>query len=183
MVIFGTAVFTVIEVVTLVVWLALARSAQAAFRRIAAGVLFVGLVLEHIVQYNTAKGRDLLNLTRLPLAGILGFSGVETIIWVLWLPISLAAGNLVGFLTIAALLVAKHAIADNVIAGRPFLGFRYAANGSIVTASALEAVGAQVWLINVLAGDIVRGIVFLSAFSFAEHLILILLARREAAKA
>lgn len=187
MTIFGTAVFTVIEVITLAVWLALVRSALAVYRRVAAVVLFIGLVLEHILQFNTARGRRLLDglvpldFSRLPIKGILGFSAVETAIWIAWLALSMAAGNVVGFVFLFTTLIAKHAIADNVIAGRPFLAFRYLANGSIVTASFFEAIGGQAWLINVLAGNVVQGVVILAIFSFIEHLILILLAQREAA--
>lgn len=175
----GIAVFTVVEVVTLAVWFALARAG----RRVAAVVLFVGLLLEHIIQYNVAHGRELLDLSRLPLRGLVLFTSIETVVWVAWLAISAAAGPAVGLVFIIVLLVGKHAVSDNVIRGRPPFAFRYFSNGSIVTASVLEGAGAQLWLANVLAGSVLQGILILAVFSFLEHTILTMLARRELANA
>lgn len=170
----GTAVFTIIETVTLVAWLALVRSARQALGIV---TLFVGLVIEHIVQFNVAGMRKLADLKELPIKGLVGFSAIETIIWAAWLVISMAAGHLVGIVFLAGTLIAKHAIADNVIVGGRFFDFRYASDGRVVTASILEAIGGQAWLIDVLAGQPVMGIVKLAGFSFVEHLILIGVAR------
>lgn len=173
----GTAIFTAVEVVTLTLWLRLIRRM---LQRVAGIVLFIGLVIEHIIQHNVAKGRRLIDLSNLPFKGILGFSAIEAFaIWIPWLAISARYGHGIGFIYLVLTLIAKHAIANNVIAGRPFFAFRYGADRYTVVASVLEAIGGQGWLINVEQGRVVQGIVVLAGFSFAEHLVLIVGARKQ----
>ena len=50
----GTILFTVIEVITLVVWLILARNGETV---LSAAVLAGGLFLEHYVSVNVGAGR------------------------------------------------------------------------------------------------------------------------------
>lgn len=64
--IFGTAVFTIIELVTLVVWgviLDLGRGLSFERQVIAAVVLAVGLFFEHVVSVNVGQKRPLLDFT------------------------------------------------------------------------------------------------------------------------
>lgn len=64
--IFGTVVFTGIELVTLVAWgiiLDLGKGLSVQRQIVAAAVLSVGLFFEHVVSVNVGQGRPLLDFT------------------------------------------------------------------------------------------------------------------------
>ncbi len=69
------AIFTLIEDIALAVWLALVRAGR---QILGLGILFVGLVIEHILSYNVTKRRPLGQIAGAPILGILGFSVIET---------------------------------------------------------------------------------------------------------
>lgn len=58
---FGITVFTLVEVVTLVVWLVLAGLPFGG-QYLAVVALFVGIWVEHLVAYNVGTGRPLFSL-------------------------------------------------------------------------------------------------------------------------
>lgn len=170
------AVFTAVEVVTLVLWLG---SALAGMAGRAAGILFGGLFVEHVIQGLVKAGRALtvanaVAYVRERALGLLGFTAVETVIWIVALLISQAAGavaagqlQLATFLFLFGTLTVKHALANNVFESNRFVveGVLGARN---LIASAVEAAGAAVWFANPSAGTVA----IMAGTSFIEHVLL-----------
>ncbi|MCT9097364.1 hypothetical protein [Haloarchaeobius sp. HME9146] len=154
----GLVTFTLVEVVTLGLWLALVLEepllvdllpAGAPDAAILAGiVLVVGLFLEGFVNDITANGIRL----RIPVVKIGLFSITEAVIWVVWLRIAQTVGGLRGIalagVFLAVIFVPQHTVEDNVLRGEAILS-RLIALGT-VSFSVVEAVGATVWLVFVL---------------------------------
>lgn len=168
--IMGTLLFTVIEVVTLVGWLFIANNINPI---VAIVVLFVGLSLEHIVQYNVVNFRKFFDLRNFPILGTLVFTVLETVIWVVWL---LLSGNLlVAGLFLFAGLIIEHTLADDVFKSRsPFWGI---ANIRVVVFSLIEALGGTLWLFFVLDDKIIIGVIILFIGSIIEHNLAVRLGR------
>ena len=130
---------TIIEVVVLVVWLRLTTTAAAA---VAAGFLFIGILVEELVRFRGIRarfpqGRELV----LVVLGVV----VETAGWIL--PLVLNARLLVTFVILFVTLDIEHAIINLATTGTFSLG-------SVVDFSAIEAVGGAVWLTNPSAATI-----------------------------
>ncbi len=131
---------TAIEVVVLVEWLGLTTSAAAA---VAAGFLFVGILVEELVRFRGIKirfptGRELL----LILLGV----AVESVGWIL--PLVLKTQVL---LTLAILFIAldvEHAIISLATTGK------FSLRG-VVDFSAIEAAGGAIWLSNPSVGTVI----------------------------
>jgi len=144
------ALITIIEVIVLVVWLRLTATAAAA---VAAGFLFVGILVEELVRFRGIKnrfpqGREL-GLVALGVA-------VETVGWIL--PLVLNARLLVAFGILFVTLDIEHTIINLATTGTFNLG-------SVVDFSAVEAAGGAVWLTNPSAATIA----VLAVTSVLEH--------------
>src|SRR2546430_13792927 len=133
------ALITIIEIIVLVVWLRLTATAAAA---VAAGFLFVGILVEELVRFRGIKnrfpqGREL-GLVALGVA-------VETVGGIL--PLVLNARLLVAFGVLFVTLDIEHTIINLATTGTFNLG-------SVVDFSAIEAAGGAVWLTNPSAATI-----------------------------
>lgn len=141
---------TAIEVVVLVEWLRLTATVAAA---VAAGFLFVGILVEELVRFRGIKrrfpqGREVL----LELLGV----AVETVGWIL--PLVLQSQLLLTFVILFVALDIEHAIINLATTGKFALG-------AVADFSALEAVGGTIWLANPSVGTIALLIVT----SILEH--------------
>lgn len=141
---------TIIEVIVLVVWLRLTTTAAAA---VAAGFLFIGILVEELVRFRGVK-------TRFPqgreLALVVLGVAVETVGWIL--PLVLSARLVVAFAILFVTLDIEHAIINLATTGKFSLG-------SVVDFSAIEAAGGAVWLTNPSAATIA----VLAVTSVLEH--------------
>ena len=176
------AVFTLIEGVTLVVWLALVRS-DAGIYQVSTGslvaglaVLVVGFTVEHIIAYHVIHNRGLLDLQGVPILQKAVVSLIETVIWAVWLV--LADLNMIlaaVFLTV--LLILEHTLSDNVFKGRDI--FSKLLDVRTIGFSLVEAVGAGIWLALVQSNMILVGVAVLLVASFIEHVLAVALARQQ----
>lgn len=152
-------VFTLIEVGTLAYWLA----------RRAVGVLYVGLLVEHVVQGLVKRGAPIslgeaIREVRERGVGIAVFTLAE---WAIWIAAALLIGQpILAFVFLFASLVVKHSLAENVFADRPVFS-RLLVRSTIVP-SAIEAFGGTVWLAN----PSLLTVAVLSVTSFVEHYLL-----------
>ncbi len=131
---------TAIEVVVLVEWLGLRTSAAAA---VAAGFLFVGILVEELVRFRGIKirfptGRELL----LILLGV----AVESVGWIL--PLVLKTQVLLTLAILFITLDVEHAIISLATAGK------FSLRG-VVDFSAIEAAGGAIWLSNLSIGTVI----------------------------
>lgn len=193
----GIAVFTLVEVAGLALWLGIVDGTTAIDPLRVAGttvpvdllglsVLFVALVAEHALAAATVRGRGL-RLPKIP--GIL-VSVSETGLWGVWLFAADAIGGLVGIavagVVLAALMVPQHSIEDGGVRARGLLSNPF--DLGTVSFSLVEAVGASVWLALVRFPDLasrfdvveratdalavepaVVGLLLLVGFLFVEH--------------
>lgn len=174
------ALFTVIEVGALAIWLDLVGDASLLSRASALGltVLVVGLVVEHVLTDVAVNGIDL----DLPTGDVLVFSVSEAALWALWLLVADRLGGAIGVgaagIVLALLLVPQHTIEDNVLRGEALLSTLL--DRGTVGFSLLEALGASLWLAFVtelpitagLSGGLdpgVLGVTLLAVLLFAEH--------------
>lgn len=159
----GIAVFTLVETVTLGVWLVLVRDAPALSRiaLLGAGVLVVGLVVEALINTVVVTG-----LGRLPLGAITAFSVTEALIWILWLGVAERLGGLTGVAVAGVVLfvfmLPQHSIEDNVLRGRGALSDLIEPGTVVFTV--VEALGATVWLALVFRGPELLRMVGVDAF-------------------
>lgn len=176
------AVFTAIEVITLVAWLAIALAATDVYSSILAGVvLIVGFIIEHIIAYNVINNRNLLDLRKVPIAQKAVVSVIETTIWILWL---ILAGvdtfdvfdALIAAVVLAGLLIVEHTLSDNVFKHKRL--FERLTDKRTVVFSIIESGGAAIWLALVQADLGVFGIIVLAAASFVEHTMAVALGRK-----
>ena len=175
----GTAIFTAVEVITLVVWLVLALSEDIIFNILAVITLIGGFTLEHFIAYNVINKRDFFNFNGIPKQQKLVVSIIETGIWVLWLIIALQVDHILAFAILAGLLIIEHTISDNVFRGKPLFGVL--ADKHTIGFSIIEGGGAGLWLVLNQTRDstlAIIGIVILVVGSFSEHVLSVRLARR-----
>jgi len=173
------AVFTIVEGVTLVVWLALARGAGNIGSMIAAfAVLVVGFTIEHIVAYNVIHNRGLLELQGAPILKKSVVSLIESGIWALWLVLA-GINAIIAALVLTVLLVVEHTLSDNVFKGRDL--FSKLLDARTIGFSLIEAVGAGIWLVLADGNMAIVGIVILVVASFIEHTLAVALARKQTA--
>jgi len=176
------AVFTAIEVITLVAWLAIALAAADVYTSIlAAVVLIVGFTIEHIISYNVINNRSLLDLRKVPIAQKAVVSVIETTIWILWLILAGvdafdAFDALIAAVVLAGLLIVEHTLSDNVFKHKRL--FERFADKRTIVFSIIESSGAAIWLALVQADLGVFGIIVLAAASFVEHTMAVALGRK-----
>ena len=179
-------VFTAVEVVTLVVWLALALAADDVLDSIIAViVLIVGFTLEHLITFNVIHKRPLFDFRGLPVGQKAVVSIIETGIWVVWLVLArmeIFEGfeHIVAGVVLAGLLIIEHTVSDNVFRRKRL--FERLADKRTIGFSIIEAAGAAIWLALIDIGFAVVGLVVLAAASFIEHNMAVNLALRDDAK-
>lgn len=188
------ATFTLVETLTLGLWLTLVVDAPLLSIGSALGitVLTVGLVVEHVLTDATVNGLSL----DFPVKRIVAISVSEAFLWVLWLGIADAAGGVEGIfvagIVLTVLLVPQHTIEDNILRGED--PFASVFGLGTVGFSLVESVGATVWLLFVFEGPMFRdlltaaglgsidsgavGLGLLAVFLFIEHDIGLALARQ-----
>jgi hypothetical protein len=176
------AIFTIVEGVTLVTWLALVRS-DAGIYQVSTGslvaglaVLAVGFTIEHLVAYNVIHNRGLFELQGLPIGQKALVSLIETAIWALWLVLA-NLNAIVAAVVLTGLLILEHSLSDNVFKGKGL--FSRLLNGRTIGFSLIEAVGAAIWLSLVEANLAVVGILILVVASFIEHTMAVALGREK----
>ena len=176
------AIFTIVEGVTLVTWLALVRS-DAGIYQVSTGslvaglaVLAVGFTIEHLVAYNVIHNRGLFELQELPIGQKAVVSLIETAIWALWLVLA-NLNAIVAAVVLTGLLILEHSLSDNVFKGKGL--FSRLLNGRTIGFSLIEAVGAAIWLSLVEASLAVVGILILVVASFIEHTMAVALGREK----
>ena len=176
------AIFTIVEGVALVTWLALVRS-DAGIYQVSTGslvaglaVLAVGFTVEHIVAYNVIHGRGVLELQGAPIGQKAVVSLIETSIWALWLVLA-DLNAVVAAVMLTGLLILEHTLSDNVFKGRGL--FSRLLDARTISFSLIEAAGAAIWLALVEANLAVVGIVILVVASFIEHLLAVALGRKK----
>jgi len=178
----GIVVFTSVEVVTLVVWLALALSAADVLTSILAiVVLIVGFTVEHLITFNVIHNRSLLDFSGLPVGQKAVVSLIETAIWVVWLVIArLDVFNgfdpVIAAAVLTGLLVIEHTLSDNVFTRKRL--FERLAYSRTVGFSIVEGVGAAIWLVLIDIDLALLGLAILAAASFIEHNMAVSLALR-----
>jgi len=176
------AIFTIVEGVTLVTWLALVRS-DAGIYQVSTGslvaglaVLAVGFTIEHLLAYNVIHNRGLFELQGLPIGQKAVVSLIETAIWALWLVLA-NLNAIVAAVVLTGLLILEHSLSDNVFKGRGL--FSRFLDGRTIGFSLIEAVGAAIWLSLVEASLAVVGILILVVASFIEHTMAVALGREK----
>ena len=171
------AVFTIVEGVALVTWLALARGATNIGSMLAAlAVLAAGFIIEHIVAYNVIHGRGLLELQGAPIGKKAVVSLIESAIWAVWLVLA-GLNPILAAVVLTGSLVVEHTLSDNVFKGRGL--FSKLLDGRTVGFSLIEAVGAGIWLALVNVNMAVLGVVVLLVASFIEHTLAVALGRKQ----
>lgn len=162
----GILLFTVIEVETLIIWLFVAREVN---QILAIAILFVGLLLEHIVQYNIISLRGFFNLNSFPILSVGTFTLLETFIWVVWLLLSGYSLVIAGAFLFAGLII-EHTGADNVFKAWILSTFKPLVKIETIGFILIEALGGTLWLFFVLDEKILLGIGVLSVGSITEHI-------------
>jgi len=161
--------FTLVESIGLSVWLILTSMA----RYVAAVVLFLFLLVEHVLNINTVLDRNLFNLDRIK--GIFGFTVTETVAWVGWL-LLMPVNPLLAFVFLTTVLLIEHNQADNTLLRKPFwhgLLRRKALGHTLV-----ESTGCTAWLLLVNAGAPVLGFIVLFTGIFIHHLIAVAMGQK-----
>ena len=162
----GVVIFTIVEVASLAGWLVLVDRGLAG---VGIGVLFVGLVVEHVITDNVLHSRSLLSLASVPILEVVAFSGLETAIWagwlVLWTLISPIAATI--FLILALLI--EHTISRNV---HLRLGlFKRLIELETLPHTVVEVIACTAWLLLVRTGQPLIAIAVLLVGSLVEHTI------------
>jgi len=148
--------FTGVETVALVTWLALVLDAAPVSQTAAVGlgVLFVGLVVEHFLTDQAVNGVDL----SFPVGAALVFSATEAALWALWLVVAERVGGIEGLVVagalLAILLVPQHTIEDNALRGAGLLSSLL--DLRTLGFSIIEGLGATVWLLFVTQTSVVE---------------------------
>ncbi len=176
-------VFTAVEVVTLVVWLALALIATDVLISILAiVVLIVGFTIEHLITFNVIHNRSLFDFRGLPVAQKAVVSLIETAIWVVWLVIArldVFGGfePVIAAVVLTGLLIIEHTLSDNVFTRKRLFG--RIADRRTIGFSIIEGAGAAIWLALIDIDLALVGIAVLAAASFIEHNLAVNLALRK----
>lgn len=179
----GIIVFTAVEVVTLVVWLALALIATDVLISILAiVVLIVGFTIEHLITFNVIHNRSLFDFRGLPVAQKAVVSLIETAIWVVWLVIARldvfdGFEPVIAAVVLTGLLIIEHTLSDNVFTGKRL--FERIADRRTIGFSIIEGAGAAIWLALIDIDLALVGIAVLAAASFIEHNLAVNLALRK----
>lgn len=177
----GLALFTIVEDVTLVAWLALVRIGH-----IVAGALTlpIGFFIEHVIAVNAKNDQPAFQLGPKPYGPIAVNALLETVIWIVWLalwplyPFSLFGIGipLWAILWLQVALTVEHNVTDNIFHGRPVLSGLL--NKRVYGFTLLENAGATAWLGLIGAGVPVAGVIALVIFQYLEHRQALLLGRR-----
>ena len=176
-------IFTALEVVTLVVWLALALIATDVLISILAiVVLIVGFTIEHLITFNVIHNRSLFDFRGLPVAQKAVVSLIETAIWVVWLVIARldvfdGFEPVIAAVVLTGLLIIEHTLSDNVFTGKRL--FERIADRRTIGFSIIEGAGAAIWLALIDIDLALVGIAVLAVASFIEHNLAVNLALRE----
>jgi len=176
-------VFTAVEVVTLVVWLALALIATDVLISILAiVVLIIGFTIEHLITFNVIHNRSLFDFRGLPVAQKAIVSLIETSIWVVWLVIARldvfdGFEPVIAAVVLTGLLIIEHTLSDNVFRRKRL--FERIADRRTIGFSIIEGAGAAIWLALIDIDLALVGIAVLAVASFIEHNLAINLALRE----
>ena len=176
-------IFTAVEVVTLVVWLALALTATDVLISILAiVVLIVGFTIEHLITFNVIHNRSLFDFRGLPVAQKAVVSLIETAIWVVWLVIARldvfdGFEPVIAAVVLTGLLIIEHTLSDNVFTGKRL--FERIADRRTIGFSIIEGAGAAIWLALIDIDLALVGIAVLAVASFIEHNLAVNLALRE----
>ena len=182
----GIVVFTAVEVVTLVVWLAIALVADDVLESIIAViVLIVGFTVEHLITFNVIHKRPLFDFRGLPVRQKAVVSLIETGIWVVCLVLARmeifeGLEHIVAGVVLAGLLIIEHTVSDNVFTRKRL--FERLVDKRTIGFSIIEAAGATIWLALIDIDFAVVGLVVLAAASFIEHNMAVNLALRDDAK-
>lgn len=182
----GITVFTTVEVITLVVWLAIAFAATDLLGSIiAALVLIGGFTFEHLITFNVIHNRGLFNFTGLPVRQKAVVSLIETAIWIVWLVIARVEllhgfAHIIAAVILAGLLIIEHTISDNVFTRKRL--FERLADKRTIGFSIIEATGGAIWLALVDIDLAFVGVAILAIASFIEHNMAVNLALREDAQ-
>ena len=128
------AVFTLVELTALVLWLMLLTSDKPL---IAAAVLAVGLTIEHSISFSKSQAK---------LLGIIGVSVSESVIWIVWFLIT-SNNNLLALLVLSAFMLIQHLVERNVFLGKSL--FNFSDILKVVGFTLFESVGAAIWFILV----------------------------------
>jgi hypothetical protein len=172
----GLVLFTAVEVVGLVGWLALVRAGR---RVLGVLVLPVTFFVEHLIAYNVKRGVGLLRLD-VPAGRIAVNAVIETVVWVAWLALWMLGGvwRVVATAVLFVALVVEHSMTDNIFRGRPL--FENLLNRHTFGFSAVETIGATGWIVLVDAGLGLVGVGVLAVASLIEHRMALLVAMRPA---
>ncbi len=179
----GIVVFTAVEVVTLVVWLALALIATDVLISILAiVVLIIGFTIEHLITFNVIHNRSLFDFRGLPVAQKAVVSLIETAIWVVWLVIARldvfdGFEPVIAAVVLTGLLIIEHTLSDNVFRRKRL--FERIADRRTIGFSIIEGAGAAIWLALIDIDLALVGIAVLAVASFIEHNLAVNLALRE----
>lgn len=179
----GIAVFTAVEVATLVVWLAVALAADDITDSIIAlVVLIIGFTVEHLITFNVIHKRPLFDFSGLPVGQKAVVSLIETAIWVVWLTLARMEvfdgfDHIVAVIVLAGLLIIEHTVSDNVFTRKKL--FEKLADKRTVGFSIIEAAGAAIWLALIEIDLALVGVAVLAAASFIEHNMAVSLALRK----
>jgi hypothetical protein len=174
--VFGLVLFTAVEVVGLVGWLALVRAGR---RVLGVLVLPVTFFVEHLIAYNVKRGVGLLRLD-VPAGRIAVNAVIETVVWVVWLALWMLGGGwrFVATAVLFVTLVIEHSITDNIFRSQPL--FNNLLNRNTFGFSAVETIGATGWIVLVDAGLGLVGVGVLAVASLIEHRMALLVAMRPA---
>lgn len=179
----GIVVFTAIEVVTLVVWLAIALSSDDIVGSIIAlAVLIAGFTAEHLITFNVIHKRPLFDFSGIPVGQKAVVSLIEAAIWIVWLGLArsgLFSGfdDVVAAVVLSGLLIIEHTVSDNVFTHRRL--FERLADRRTIGFSIIEGAGAAIWLVLIDVDLAAVGVAVLAAASFIEHNMAVKLALRE----
>ena len=162
----GVVVFTVIEVAALAGWLVLVDRGLAA---VGIGVLFVGLVVEHIITDLVIHARRRVNGDKLPILEIVAFSGLETAIWAAWLLLWTFVDPIGATIFLTAALLIEHTVSKSVHERRGLLDRLI----DVVTLphTVVEVIACTAWLLLVRTGQPLIAIAVLLVGSLVEHTI------------
>lgn len=148
----GIAVFTIVETITLGLWLLLVRDAPTLSTAAAIGalVLLVGLIIEALVNTVVVNG-----FGEFRLGAITTFSVTEALIWIVWLGVAERFGGLTGVgiagIVLFVLMLPQHSIEDNALRGRGLFSNLLESGTALFTL--VEALGGTVWLAFVFRGS------------------------------
>lgn len=150
-------IFTLTELVSLVLWLAFLS--DPAMQLIAGAVLIVGLNVEHFIAFSKSSAST---------AKIIGVSLSEAAIWTGWFFV-VSKSPLLGFAVLAGLMLFQHLVERNVALGKPL--FDTGDLFKVVDFTLYEAIGATIWLVLTAENQPVAGIMALGIALLVEHIV------------